>query len=128
MPKQSRSKDLLDFEIIFYERLVKEYPDFVDALMALAETYTRRGLHEKGLVVDLQLTQLRPDEPVVWYNFACSLTLLKRFDEALDALRRAISLGYDDFDYLMKDADLALLRPLPKFRRLLEVIGASKSP
>ena len=128
MAKQSRSKDLLDFEIGFYEKLLQDHPKFVDALMALGETYTRRGWHEKGLSVDHQLTQLKPHEPVVWYNLACSLSLLKRFDEALDALRQAIGLGYDDFDYLLKDPDLAGLRQLPKFRQLLEAISSSSSP
>lgn len=128
MAKQSRSKDLLDFEINFYEKLLQEHPSFVDALMALGETYTRRGWHEKGLAVDRQLTQLKPHEPVVWYNLACSLSLLKRFDESLDALRQAIGLGYDDFEYLLKDPDLSGLRQLPKFRQLLEAISSSSSP
>ena len=96
--------------------------------MALGETYTRRGWHEKGLAVDRQLTQLKPHEPVVWYNLACSLSLLKRFDESLDALRQAIGLGYDDFEYLLKDPDLSSLRQLPKFRQLLEAISSSSSP
>ncbi len=125
MPKPSRSRDLLEFEISFYERLLKQHPTFVDALVALGESYTRRGWYEKGLQVDQQLTQLRPHEPVVWYNYACSLSLLKRFDEAIDALRQGIVLGYDDFDYLSRDPDLAPLRQLPKFRRMLESIMPS---
>jgi tetratricopeptide (TPR) repeat protein len=128
MPKQSRSRELLEFEINFYERLLEDHPRFVDALMALGETYTRRGWHDKGLEVDRQLTTLKPHEPVVWYNLACSLALLKRHDESLDAIRQAIALGYDDFGYLLKDPDLSSLRPLPKFRRLLEAIGSGSAP
>ncbi len=127
MAKQSRSKDLLEFEILFYERLLEKHPRFVDALVALGESYTRRGWHEKGLAVDLQLTQFKPNEPVVWYNLACSLSLLKRFDESLSALRQAILLGYDDFEYLAKDPDLAPLRQLPKFRQFLETIAPSSA-
>ena len=125
MPKPSRSRDLLEFEISFYERLLKQHPAFVDALVALGESYTRRGWYEKGLQVDQQLTQLRPNQPVVWYNYACSLSLLKRSDESIDALRQAIVLGYDDFDYLSRDPDLAPLRQMPKFRRMLESIVPS---
>jgi tetratricopeptide (TPR) repeat protein len=120
MAKPSRSKELLEFEINFYERLLKDAPNFVDALMALGETYTRRGWYEKGLEVDRRLSQLRPHEPVIWYNLACSMSLLKRYDESLDTLRQAIALGYDDFEYMLKDSDLASLRQLPKFRRLIE--------
>ncbi len=127
MPKPSRSKELLEFEINFYERLLKEYPNFVDVLMALGETYTRRGWYEKGLEIDRRLSELRPHEPVIWYNLACSLSLLKRYDDSLDALRQAIALGYDDFEYLLKDSDLSSLRQLPKFRRLLEAITQAPS-
>jgi len=127
MPKPSRSKELLEFEINFYERLLKEYPNFVDVLMALGETYTRRGWYEKGLEIDRRLSELRPHEPVIWYNLACSLSLLKRYDDSLGALRQAIALGYDDFEYLLKDSDLSSLRQLPKFRRLLEAITQAPS-
>ena len=125
MPKPSRSRDLLEFEISFYERLLKEHPNFVDALVALGESYTRRGWYEKGLQVDQQLTQLRPSEPVVWYNYACSLSLLKRYDDSIEALRQSILLGYDDFEYMGRDPDLAPLRHLPKFRRMIETIHPS---
>ena len=59
---------------------------------------------------------------------ACSLARLKRHDESLEAIRQAIALGYDDFEYLLKDPDLSSLRPLPKFRRLLEAIGSGSAP
>ena len=58
MPKLNKSQELLDFEIAFYEQLLKEHPAFADALVALGEAYTRRGQHEKGLAVD--------QRPAVW--------------------------------------------------------------
>jgi len=44
-----------------------------------------------------------------------------------EALRQAVALGYDDFEYLMKDPDLATLRSSPQLRQLLEQHLASKS-
>lgn len=126
MAKVSRSRELLEFEIAFYEQLLETHPEFLDALMALGEAYTRRGLHEKGLAVDQRLVRLKGHDPIVWYNLACSLSLLKRLDEALEALRRAIELGYDDFDFLGRDPDLAPLRGSPQFRRFLDSLSPSK--
>ena len=120
MSKTSKGKELIEFEISFYERLLEDHPDFVDALMALGEAYTRRGWHEKGLAVDEKLTHLKAEDPIVWYNLACSYSLMRRCDEALSALRQAVTLGYDDFDYLLKDGDLALLRQTPQFHQLLK--------
>lgn len=125
MPKRSRAKERLEFEIAFYEQLLRAHPDFPDALMALGEAYTRQGWFEKGLAVDQKLTQLRSHDPVVWYNLACSLSLLNRLDEAMDALRQALALGYDDFDFLSRDPDLAILRRSPQFRRFLDTRSSS---
>ena len=119
MQKRSRSKEQLDFEIVFYERLLAETPGFIDAMRALGEAYSRRGWYEKGLRMDEQLTRLRMEDPVVWYNLACSYSLLNRPDEAIDALRKAIGLGYDDFAYLLKDPDLSTAHRSPKLRQLL---------
>ena len=128
MPKLSKAHEQLAFEIAFYERLLQDKPNFIDALMALGEAYTRRGWHEKGLAVDQQLTQLKTHDPIVWYNVACSLSLLRRLDEALEALQRAMALGYDDFEFLAKDPDLAALRQSPQFRRFLDTRTSSASP
>ena len=120
MPKRSRAQELLEFEIAFYEKLLRAYPDFVDVLIPLGTTYTRAGLYDKGLAVDLRLTQLRDEDPLAWYNLACSYSLLGRVDEALESLRQTFSRGYNDLAYLQKDADLANLRRSPKFRQFLE--------
>ncbi len=119
MPKRSKSDELLEFEIHFYEKLVSAYPDFTEALIPLGDAYTRRGLYEKGLQMDLRLTQLRGNDPLTWYNLACSYSLLKRLDESLDALRRAFELGYRDATDMQKDPDLLNLRQSPKYRQFL---------
>lgn len=124
MPKRTKAVELLEFEITFYERLVHAYPDFVDALVPLADAYTRRGLHDKGLQLDLRLTQLRASDPMAWYNLACSYSLVQRVDEALDALRQALQLGYNDLEFLGKDPDLVNVRRSPKFRQLLESLAS----
>ena len=123
MPRRSKSEELLDFEITFYEKLLHAYPDFVDALIPLGETYTRRGLHEQGLAVDLRLIRLRANDPLMWYNLACSYSLLKRADDAVDALRRTFECGYTDIPYMQKDPDLSHVRQSPKYRQLLDTFA-----
>ncbi len=120
MPRRSKSEALLEFEITFYERLLRAYPNFVDALIPLGSAYTRRGLYDKGLQVDLRLTELRGDDALTWYNLACSYSLLNRADESLEALRRSVELGYTDVACLQKDPDLVNLRQSPRYRHFLE--------
>jgi len=120
MARRSKFHDVLDFEIRFYERLLATHPDFVDVLFPLAEAYTRRGFHEQGLAVDLHITRLRADDPLAWYNLACSYSLLRRLDASLEALQRSVDLGYADFRHLQQDPDLTNLRRSPSYRKFLE--------
>ena len=106
VPKAPRKKDDIDFEIDFYERILKDTPNFIEALAAIGDLYTKAGYWQKGLAVDLKLTQLRGDDPIIYYNLACSYALLNQPRPALNALRKAIAFGYDDFTYLKSDADL----------------------
>lgn len=112
-------QDELDFEISFFEKLVEDKPDFVDVLIPLGDAYTKRGLHEKGLEVDKRLAKLRPKDPVVWYNLACSYSLLRRISLSLSALEKAVKLGYRDFDFMNHDSDLENLRKDKRYKELL---------
>lgn len=105
-PKAPRKKDDIEFEIGFYENILKGTPNFIEALSAIGDLYTRAGHWQKGLDVDLKLATLRPDDPIVFYNLACSYALLNQTRLALNALVKSIELGYDDFAYLKTDTDL----------------------
>lgn len=108
-----------DFELSFFERLVKNNPNFVDALIPLAEAYTRKGRYEEGLKIDKKLVHLKKRDPSVHYNLACSLALVGEKNEALLTLERAVKLGYRDFDHMRKDSDLKVLREDPRFKLLI---------
>ena len=109
----------LDFEINFYKRFLKKRPNYAHALIALGDAYTKRGLYEEGLRIDKQLTQLKPDDPLVFYNLACSYSLLELIDKSAQALKKAIQLGYRDFKWLEKDSDLENLRKSPEYNLII---------
>lgn len=119
MAKNQPNNDI-DFEIRFYENILREAPDFIETMMALADLYTKKGMYREGLELDERLSRLRPQDPVIFYNLACSYSLLNDQHAALNAIRRAIDLGYDDFDHLIKDADLADLMTDAQFRQYLK--------
>lgn len=103
-------RDDIIFEQHFYEALLDRDPNYVEAMVPLAEIYTELGLYEQGLTLDLRLTREYSDDESVWYNLACSLSLFLRVDESLVALRKSIELGWDDFEFMDDDPDLINLR------------------
>jgi tetratricopeptide (TPR) repeat protein len=117
----------LDTKIEFIEGLVRRDPQYVDALQILGDHYTQRGRFTDGLQIDEKLAQLEPENPVVFYNLACSYALTEEFDRAVAALHRAIELGYRDFPWLAKDPDLKNLREQPAYDEIKTVIRSLKN-
>ena len=61
-------------------------PLIAEVLVNLGDLFARKGCHRRALQVDLRLAQLRPRNATVFYNLACSHTLLSHMTEALAAL------------------------------------------
>ena len=118
LKKPKKDKEDPDFEISFLEGLINKEPDFIQALIVLAEAYTKKGDIQKGLALDLRLSRLRGDDPEVHYNLACSYSLAGQVEEALATIKKAVLLGYDDFAYMLSDPDLSNLREDRRFNSL----------
>ena len=116
----------LDVEIGFLEGLIGKDPEYVEALQLLADDYTRRGRINDGLRVDHQLKSLRPGDPEVLFNLACSLCLAGELEPAINELLRAIEAGYRDFGWMLKDPDLAEARKDPAFQKVQDQLKTLK--
>jgi len=112
-----RKIDNTDFEIQFYEGLIKKRPNFIQALSALGDLYTKTGQFVKGLQIDQRLVLIKPDEPIVLYNLACSYSLLGDMNQSFKCIKDAIENGYDDFEHLLEDEDLVNLRRDTRFKK-----------
>jgi tetratricopeptide (TPR) repeat protein len=113
----------LDFELAFFGQILESLPDFTDVLLAHSANLTAKGLLKEGLLVDKKLSELRPDDPDIFYQMACRYAALKQPDLALQTLRRAIELGFRDFRALINDREFALMRKDPRFKELLLEYG-----
>lgn len=106
----------MDFEIAFYQSILETTPDFIQALMALGNLYTKKGWYERGLNVDKKLARLRPDSPYVFYNLACSNALMGDILEGVKSLIQAFELGFSDIEYMAQDKDLTQVYHHPHFQ------------
>lgn len=127
-PLSPREQRDLDIEISFLAGLTRRDPSFVEALQLLGDDYIQRGQLAEGTRVDEQVARLRPQDPTVQYNLACSYALAEQHQAAFDALNRAIDAGYRDFRRLSRDPDLAAFRKHPLYRQLRARVRTIRIP
>ena len=116
------------FEIRLSKSIIDRDPQHVEALTMLGAALTRAGRHEEALEIDIKTTSLLRNEPSAFYNLACSYSVLNRVDEAVAALKKALDLGYRDFNHLLKDEDLKNVRSDDRFRELLRRKWGKRQP
>jgi cytochrome c-type biogenesis protein CcmH/NrfG len=116
----------LDIEISFMEGVVQRDPRSFEAWRVLSEDYARRGNLSARLRADERLARLQPDDPCVLYNLACSYSLMKQARPAVNALSRAVTKGFKEFKWLLKDPELGHVRKNPLFKKVWNKISTGQ--
>jgi tetratricopeptide (TPR) repeat protein len=105
----------MEFRVDLFSAALRHDPENVDLLLEVGNLYTRLGCFQEGLAIDERLVRIRPHEAAFHYNLACSHALLEEGEHAFRALKRAIELGYDNYEYIQLDSDLDNLRRDPRY-------------
>ncbi len=100
-------------------------PEDVRARILLANLYAASNRPEDAMRQLETAVALRPGEPNVLYNAACTYGILAKKTEAFEMLRRALEAGYANYDWAWQDPDLTCLHGDPEFARLLKKNSAT---
>lgn len=110
----------LDFEVSFFEGVYARDKSDTRIVELLGHLYTKTGKITEGLRMDRRMVRLQPKNALAHYNLACSLALKKRKKDAVESLKNAVALGYEDLAWMIRDEDLVALRDYPAFIELLD--------
>ena len=107
-------------------KLVQEhlelYPD--DPRACVLGAIAAASVHENELAlfyVDKAITS-DPEDPMLLYNVACTYAMLGRVGDSLDALEKAVGLGWGDKGWLEHDSDLDPIRTDPRYEALIKAM------
>jgi acetyl esterase/lipase len=102
-----------------YGEYVRTHPDDATAWMRLGLSQAHLGkTAEAGASLE-KATALGASSPVDLYNVACGYALLDQPEKAIEYLDRAVSTGWGDKRRIAADEDLASLRGLERFQKIL---------
>ena len=89
-------------------------------LSSLGLALLTQGRLEAALLRLVEADERFPGDPVVTYNIGCTLALLKRPDEAMEHVARALAAEPQLVDHAKGDPDLERLRGRADWQRLLQ--------
>jgi serine/threonine protein kinase/Flp pilus assembly protein TadD len=99
---------------------LERVPEDVRARILLATSLARGGQDADEAIRHLQTAvALRPGDPNMLYNAACTYGVLGKKLEALETVKKAFASGYGNTVWAANDSDLDCLRDDPEFRKLV---------
>ena len=116
--KTEAARNLQLSQIEVFEKHLEKVPEDVRARMLLAHGYAAVERIDDAIREANLSIALRPGDPFVLYNVACTFGLMNRKEEAMDALRKSWEAGLRDTNWTRRDPDLDLLHGDPEFERL----------
>ena len=103
-----------------YKKTLQLNPKFVPALNNLALVTAANQEYYKALTIFFDMLEYLPDDAEVHYNIACMYSRLRRVDESIEWLKKAIDKGYANWENLKKDADLDNIRDDKAYMELIK--------
>lgn len=106
-----------DYEGIVAQRVLERiwtHTSFYMARDLLAQKRYRDAMTSLSVAVDI-----RDDSSFAWYNLACAAARSGSKKRALEALEKAIALGFRDAAHIASDEDLESIRKDPKYIELM---------
>jgi tetratricopeptide (TPR) repeat protein len=76
--------------------------------------------YEKALKAFKKMAALQPDNANTYYNIAAMYALQNNVEESIAWLKKAIDMGYSNWDLIKTDKDLENIRDSEDYRQLLK--------
>ena len=106
-------------EMEVLQEQLQRFPEDVRARILLAADLANLGDPEGASMQVKIAVAMRPSDPNILYNAACTYGLLGMKNEALDAFRRSVVAGYSNADWSTRDPDLKILHDDPEFKKIV---------
>ncbi len=119
--EKEKAREFIERLIRVLEQQIDTVPEDVRAHILLACKYAEVGRRNEAAQQLEMAVAMRPNDPSVLYNAACTYGLLSLKTESLEVLKRAVEAGFTDMEWISRDTDLACLRDEPEFKRILDM-------
>ncbi len=113
-------KGKLTMAIAEFEGALALRPKFLAARNNLAMAYAANRQYDQALAAFKKLIELDPDNAGSYYNIAVLYALQNKVPDSIAWLKQAIDNGYQNWDLIKTDNDLANIRKSPEYQQLVK--------
>jgi TolB-like protein/Flp pilus assembly protein TadD/predicted Ser/Thr protein kinase len=117
--RHEKAHELRKQQTTVLQEQLRQVPEDARAWILLAGNHASLGDNETAMRELQKATSLRPRDPIIVYNAACTYGVMNKKAEALELLKRLGGVGNFSFDWASRDPDLACLHDDPEFQRLV---------
>lgn len=110
----------LERAVLFYPTYLLHHPDDSRAHQFYGFTLKRLGRLEEAKIEMQKGIEQNPNDPIIIYNAACFYALIDDKKAAIENLKRAINVGFGNYEYVKHDPDLNSLKKEPEFIELMK--------
>lgn len=111
---------IIERAVLFYPTYLLHHPDDSRAHQFYAFTLKRLGRLEEAKKEMHKGIEQNPNDPIINYNAACFYTLIDDKTAAIENLKKAIEIGFENYEYIKHDPDLRGLHKEPDFIALMQ--------
>ncbi|GJL77982.1 MAG: hypothetical protein NPINA01_09710 [Nitrospinaceae bacterium] len=105
-----------------YKMALHHNEEFQETFINLSTTYFRAGKYDEALKTLRDLETINASNPLLHYNLACYYSLTKQSKASLNSIKKAVDLGYKDFQEIEIDPDLENMRDDADFKAWFQSI------
>lgn len=110
------------FAISSYDMALNIDPDNHEAWNLKGLAYYKMNNYTKAIECCTKALDANPSDGLVWYNYACYLTLDGKVEDGMEALKRAIEIDISHAKKAVRDKDFENARSEEGFMRIIEVV------
>lgn len=93
-----------------YQDVLSVQPQYIPAMYRLALIYSEKTEFSIALNILEKIKNIQPNNPEVYYNIACIYAKQNMADESVNWLKQAVEKGFQNWELINKDPDLANIR------------------
>lgn len=103
-----------------YPRYLLQHPEDGRAHMFYATDLAQAGEVDRAKIQAVKALELSPGDPLMLYNGACFYARMGEKKLALESLKQAIDSGFENYEWIKRDADLESIRSEPGYKEIMK--------